>query len=77
MSRVFSTGKQAIKSANTRIKSRLYLFNLDNKKRRTFYLYKDNNGKLWVDVIVVIFFNAVGTVDVLTASNNDVKLVET
>ena len=38
---------------------------------------KDNNGKLWVDAIVVIFFIAVGTVDVLTASNNDVKLVET
>ena len=38
---------------------------------------KDNNGKLWVDVIVSIFFIAVGTVDVLTASNNDVKLVET
>ena len=35
---------------------------------------KDNNGKLWVDAIVVIFFIAVGTVDVLTASNNDVKL---
>ena len=65
MSRGFSRGKQAIKSANTRIKSRLYLFNLDNKKRRTFYLNKDNNGKLWVDVTVVIFFNAVGTVDVL------------
>ena len=57
-------------------KSRLCLLILDNRKRRTFYL-KDNNGKLWVDVIVVIFFNAVGTVDVLTASNDDVKLVET
>ena len=30
-----------------------------------------------MDVIVVIFFIAVGTVDVLTAGNNDVKLVET
>ena len=57
-------------------KSHLHLFILDNRKRRTFYL-KDNNGKSWVDVIVVIFFIAVGTVDVLTASNNYVKLVET
>ena len=57
-------------------KSRLCLFILDNRKRRTFYL-KDNNGKLWVDAIVVIFFIAVGTVDILTAGNNDVKLVKT
>ena len=33
-------------------KSRLCLFILDNRKRRMFYL-KDNNGKLWVDEIVV------------------------
>ena len=57
-------------------KSRLCLFILDNRKRRTFYL-KDNNGKLWVYVIVVKFFIAVGTVDVLSANNNYVKLVET
>ena len=57
-------------------KSHLHLFILDNKKRRTFY-HKDNNGKLGVDVIVVIFFIAVGTVDVLAASNKYVKLVET
>ena len=57
-------------------KSRMRLLIFANRKRRTFYL-KDNNGKLWVDVIVVIFFIAVGTVDILTASNNDVKLVET
>ena len=29
-----------------------------------------------MEVIVVIYFNAVATVDVLTSSNNDVKLVE-
>ena len=40
---------------------------------RSFYP-KDNNGKLWVDVIAVIFFNAVATVDVLIVYNNDVKL---
>jgi len=57
-------------------KSRLCLLIFDNRKIRTVYL-KDNNGKLWIDVIVVIFFNAVRTVDVLTASNNDVKIVET
>ena len=57
-------------------KSRLHFFILDNKRRTTFYL-KDNNSKLWIDVIVVIFFNAVRTVDVLTPGNNDVKLEET
>ena len=30
-----------------------------------------------MDEIAVIFFNAVETVDVLTESHNDVKLVET
>ena len=39
---------------------------------KKFYL-KDN-GKLWVEVIVVIFLCAVATVEVLTASNNDAKL---
>ena len=71
MSHGSSGGKQAIKSAITRNRGCVCLF-----LTTTFYL-KDNNGKLWVDVIVVIFFIATGTVDVLTPSNNDVKLVET
>ena len=43
----------------------------------TIFYLKDDNGKLWVEVIVVTFFNAVAIVDVLTASNNDSNFVET
>ena len=57
-------------------KSRSSLFILDNIKRRTFHL-KDDNGKLWVEVIIVTFLEEVATVDVLTANNNDVSLVKT
>ena len=39
-----------------------------------FFYLKDNNGKLWVKVIIVTFLDAVATVDVLTASYNDVNL---
>ena len=65
MSRGFSGGKQVIKSANTR--------------NRAEFVYSGNNhGKLWVEVIIVTFLDAVVTVDVLTpASKNDVKHVET
>ena len=42
---------------------------------KNIYL-KDDNGKLWVEVIIVTFFNVIPTVDVLTASNNEVKLME-
>ena len=39
---------------------------------------KDDNGKLYrVKVIIVSFLNVEGTVDVLTGSNTDVKVVET
>ena len=33
--------------------------------------------KLWVEVIIVTSLDAVATVDILTANNNDVNLVET
>ena len=36
-----------------------------------------SGGKLWVQVIIITFLYAVVTVRVLTASNNDIKLVET
>ena len=36
-----------------------------------------SGGKLWVQVIIITFLYAVLTVGVLTASNNDMKLVET
>ena len=42
---------------------------------KNIYL-KDDNGKLWVEVIIATFLNAIPTVDVLTASNNEVKLVK-
>ena len=41
------------------------------------FLYKDDNGKLWVEVIIITFLDTVVTVDVLTASNNDVNFVKT
>ena len=44
---------------------------LANKKGRTFHL-KDI-CKLWVEGIIVTFMDAVATIDVLTASNTDVK----
>ena len=40
------------------------------------YIIKDDNGKLWVEMITSTFLDAVATVDVLTASNNDVDFVE-
>ena len=63
----FLASKQVINSAN----SQSSLSILDNKKGRTFHV-KDIY-KLWVEVIIVTFVDAVVTIDVLTASNNDVK----
>ena len=61
-------------------KSRSSLFILDNRKWTAFYI--NDNGKLWleallVEVIIFTFLDTVATVDVLTASNNDVNFVET
>ena len=44
------------------------------QKCRTCYL-RNENGKL-MEVIIATFLNTNGTADVLTASTNDVKLVE-
>ena len=75
MSRGFSGGKQVIKSANNRNRSRVCLF-WKTKNEELFYI-KDDNGKLWVEVIIVTFLDAIATVDVLTpASKNDVKHIE-
>ena len=46
-----------MKSADKK-KSRSSLFIVDNIKRRTFY-FKDDYGKLWVEVIIVSFLDAV------------------
>ena len=43
--------------------------------KKTFYL-KNDKGKLLVEVIIFTFLDRVATVDVLTASNTDVKLWE-
>ena len=50
--------------------------NSKQPKREELSTFKDDNGKLWVELIIV-FLDAVAAVDVLTAGNNDVKLVET
>ena len=55
-------------------KSWLSLSILNNRKLRTFHL-KDDNGKLWVEVIIVTLLDAEVTVNVLIA-NNDVNLLE-
>ena len=48
---------------------------LDNRKWATFYI-KEDEGK-WVEVIIVTFLNAIATVDVLTASKNNINFVKT
>ena len=57
-------------------KSRLSLFILDNGKWRPFHL-RDDNVKIWVEVIIVTFLYVVATVDVLMADSNDVNLAKT
>ena len=42
---------------------------LDNRKWRPFHL-KDDNVKIWVEVIIVTFLYAVATLDVLMANSN-------
>ena len=64
-----------INFCNRRNRGRVCLF-LTTENEQLFYI-KDDNDKLWVEVIIVTFFNAVPTVDDLTASNNDVNFVET
>ena len=52
------------------------LFILNSRKEEQFILKTDNH-KLWLEVSVITLLGVVATVDVHTASNNDVKLVET
>ena len=52
------------------------MFVLDNRKWTSFSI-KDDNGKLWVEVIIFTFLDVAATVDVLTASINDVNFFET
>ena len=47
------------------------------KKMEQFFFYRRYSGKLWVKGIMAnTFLDAVTNADVLTASNNDVKLVD-
>ena len=55
MLRGFSGGKQDRKSVNTRMQSSLFNY-LHNRKLRSFDLDKNENRKIWVEVIL----NAVG-----------------
>ena len=75
----FSGGKQVINFSQTRkrdlvprekpwergeeIAVKFYSWQ-QNRKWTTFYIIKRQYGKLWEEVIIVTFFNAVATVDV-------------
>ena len=74
MSRGFSGGKQVINSYNTRNCSRVCLFlTTENEQLSILKTIMANYGWKWS---LLLFFNAEATVDVLTASNNDVHFVE-
>ena len=75
MSRAFSGGKQALKFVNSRNCGQVYLFQA-TENEELFVLKTIMSRKLWVEVTIVTFLDAVATIDVLTASNNDVKLGE-
>ena len=76
MSRGFSGVQTSYKFFQYK-KSQSSLFTLDKRKWTNFYIKDDNDNFIWVEVTIVTFFNAVETTDVLTASNNDVNVVET
>ena len=46
------------------------------QQKRTTFCLKDDDEKLWVEVIIATFLYAVAIVDVLTVSNKDVTHVE-
>ena len=53
-----------------------FVYSRQQKIKKTFSL-KNDKGKLLVEVIILTFLDRVATVDVLTASNTDVKVVGT
>ena len=53
-----------------------FVYSRQQKIKKTFSL-KNDEGKLLVEVIIFTFLDRVATVDVLTASNTDVKVVGT
>lgn len=52
------TNKNNIKFASARNCHRFCLFQIDNKKIKIFFHFRDNNGKLWVEVTVAAFLDA-------------------
>ena len=52
-------------------------FVYSRRQKMKDFLSQRNNLKLWVEMIIVAALDAIATVNVLTASNNDVKPVET
>ena len=62
MPRGFSVGKQVKTSANTKMRS--CLFHLHKRKRR---ILKNDNRKIWVEMIAVTFLMEYTTVEVSTS----------
>ena len=75
MSRGFSGGRQVINFSNARNRGRVCLF-LTTENEQLFILKTIMANYGWKRSFL-LFLDAVATVDVLTASNNDVNFVET
>ena len=76
MSHGFSGGKQAIKLPSVRNRGQVVVYS-GQQRIRNFHL-KDDNGKLWVEVIIVTFFGCCSDRRCFfTVSKNDVSLVDT
>ena len=69
---VFQSDK--LKFANARNRGRVVY---SRRQKMKDFLSTRNNGKLLVGMIIVTVLDVIATVNVLTASNNDVKPVET
>ena len=52
-----------------------FVYSRQQKMKTIFYL-KDDNGKLWVEVIISTFLNPVATLDFFPVQYNDIDLVK-
>ena len=52
-----------------------FVYSRQQKMKTIFYL-TDDNGKLWVEVIISTFLNPVATLDFFPAQYNDIDLVK-
>ena len=50
-----------------------FVYSRQQKMKTIFYL-RDDNGKLWVEVTISNFLNAVATLDVFPGTNTDINL---